>query len=171
MLGLLKEAAVGGVMGGLAGTAFYGAGKAFGFLKDSIRDVRGKGGIAPATRPTHGQGFSDKGYNPKPGERTFDRYVNENVPRDVETKLYTNSSGFNTNPRNDGHFKRFGTEPNQHGIEGPHVHQPTRNINPNNGIVTGKPGSKTKNGGVTVPEAKDIKQLYEYLINGKYRKG
>ena len=85
--------------------------------------------------------------------------------------MYTNSSGFNTNPRNDGHFKRFGTEPNQHGIEGPHVHQPTRNINPNNGIVTGKPGSKTKNGGVTVPEAKDIKQLYEYLINGKYRKG
>ncbi len=45
MLGLLKEAAVGGVMGGLAGTAFYGAGKAFGFLKDSVRDVRGnKGG-------------------------------------------------------------------------------------------------------------------------------
>ncbi len=41
MLGLLKEAAVGGVMGGLAGTAFYGAGKAFGFLKDSVRDVRG----------------------------------------------------------------------------------------------------------------------------------
>ncbi len=40
MLGLLKEAAVGGVMGGLAGTAFYGAGKAFGFLKDSIKDVR-----------------------------------------------------------------------------------------------------------------------------------
>ena len=43
MLGLLKEAAIGGVMGGLAGTAFYGAGKAFGFLKDSVRDVRGKG--------------------------------------------------------------------------------------------------------------------------------
>ena len=40
MLGLLKEAAIGGVMGGLAGTAFYGAGKAFGFLKDSVRDVR-----------------------------------------------------------------------------------------------------------------------------------
>ena len=39
MLGLLKEAAVGGVMGGLAGTAFYGVGKAFGFLKDSIKDV------------------------------------------------------------------------------------------------------------------------------------
>ncbi len=43
MLGLLKEAAIGGVMGGLAGTAFYGAGKAFGFLKDSVKDVWGEG--------------------------------------------------------------------------------------------------------------------------------
>ncbi len=33
MLGLLKEAAIGGVMGGLAGTAFYGAGKAFGVFE------------------------------------------------------------------------------------------------------------------------------------------
>ena len=48
MLGLLKEAAVGGVMGGLAGTAFYGVGKAFGFLKDSIKDVRGNKGGSPA---------------------------------------------------------------------------------------------------------------------------
>ncbi len=40
MLGLLKEAAIGGVMGGLAGTAFYGAGKAVQVLKDSVRDVR-----------------------------------------------------------------------------------------------------------------------------------
>ncbi len=43
MLGLLKEAAIGGVMGGLAGTALYGAGKAFGFLKDSVKDVWGEG--------------------------------------------------------------------------------------------------------------------------------
>lgn len=43
----------------------------------------------------------------------------------METKLFTHSSGFNTNPKNDGHFKRFGTEPNQHGIAGAHVHQPT----------------------------------------------
>ncbi len=51
MLGLLKEAAIGGVMGGLAGTAFYGAGKAFGFLKDSVRDVRGnKSGSNPMNR-------------------------------------------------------------------------------------------------------------------------
>lgn len=119
---------------------------------------------------TSSQGYNPKGYNPEPGERTFEGYVNRNVPQDVETKLYTNSTDFNTNPKNDGHFKRFGTEPNQHGIEGSHVHQPTRNINPNNGIITGKPGSKTKNDGVTVPGAKDVKQLYEYLNNGKYHK-
>ena len=118
--------------------------------------------------PNSGQGFSPKGYNPQPGERTFEGYVNKNVPRDVETKLFTHSNDFNTNPKNDGHFKRFGTEPNQHGIAGAHVHQPTRNVNPNNGMITGKPGSKTKNGGVTEPGAKDVKQLYEYLENGKY---
>ena len=119
-------------------------------------------------KPNQGQGFSSKGYNPKPGERTLEGYINNNVPRDVETKLFTNSIDFNTNPKHDGHFKRFGTEPNQHGIVGVHVHQPTRNINPNNGMITGKPGSKTKNGGVTAPGAKDVKQLYEYLENGKY---
>ncbi len=37
----LKESIVGGVMGGLAGTALYGAGKALDFLKDSVRDVWG----------------------------------------------------------------------------------------------------------------------------------
>ena len=86
----------------------------------------------------------------------------------IRNQKKSHSSGFNTNPKNDGHFKRFGTEPNQHGIAGAHVHQPTRNVNPNNGMITGKPGSKTKNGGVTVPGAKDVKQLYEYLENGKY---
>jgi len=86
----------------------------------------------------------------------------------VETKLFIQSSNFNTNPKNDGHFKRFGTEPNQHGIAGAHAHQPTRNVNSNNGKITGKPGFKTKDDGVTVPRAKDVKQLYDYLINGKY---
>ena len=53
MLGLLKEAAIGGVMGGLAGAAFYGAGKALGFLKDSIKDVRGnKGGSPTVNKPS-----------------------------------------------------------------------------------------------------------------------
>ena len=136
--------------------------------KKSVKKDGSESGNTSVAKPNHGQGFSSKGYNPKPGERTFEGYVNNNVPRDVETKLFTHSSGFNTNPKNDGHFKRFGTEPNQHGIAGAHVHQPTRNVNPNNGMITGKPGSKTKNGGVTVPGAKDVKQLYEYLENGKY---
>lgn len=89
--------------------------------------------------------------------------------------FFKTNSGFRISekacPRNDGHFKRFGTQPNQHGIEGSHVHQPTRNLNPQNGIITGKPGSRTKYGDVTIPGAKDIKQLYDYLFNGKYRKG
>lgn len=49
----------------------------------------------------------------------------------------------------------------------PHVHQPLRNTAPN-GNVYGSEGSKTTNGGVTSPSSKDFKQLYEYLINGKY---
>lgn len=137
----------------------------------SIKSIEGgsKGSIDSSTpKPNSGQGFSAKGYNPQPGERTFEGYMNKNVPQTPETKLYTNSSGFNTNPSEDMHFKRYGTKPNQHGIEGPHVHQPTRNINPYTGEITGKPGSKTKNGGVTIPGKKDIKQLYEYLENGKY---
>ena len=164
--GFVKDVLTGAVTGGLGSAGFYGAGKAVEKLRGSVAGRGDNKNIVP--KPNHGQGFSKKGYFPKPGERTFEGYVNNNVPQNVETKLFTHSSGFNTNPRNDGHFKRFGTEPNQHGIIGPHVHQPTRNINPNNGVITGKPGSKTKNDGVTVPRAKDIKQLYEYLENGKY---
>ena len=114
--------------------------------------------------------IDEKGYKPKPGERTFEGYIKENVPLDVETKLFTASKHFNTNPKEDGHFKRFGSKPNQHGIEGVHVHQPERNINPKNGIITGKPGSKTKNGGVSSPSKKDISQLYDYLNNNKYQR-
>jgi len=125
-------------------------------------------GTRSIPKPNTGKGFSTNGYSPKPGERTFEKYVNNNVPKDVETKLYTNSSGFNTNPKNDGHFKRYGTKPNQHVIEGAHVHQPPRTVNPTNGIITGKPGTKTKNGNITEPRSKDIKQLYDYLNNGKY---
>ena len=47
-----------------------------------------------------------------------------------------------------------------HGITGAHVYQPTRNVNPNNWMITGKPGSKTKIGGVTVPGAKHPSQKY-----------
>ena len=164
--GFVRDVLTGAVTGGLGSAGFYGAGKAVEVLRGSVAGRVDDRYTAP--KPNHGQGFSKKGYFPKSGERTFEGYVNNNVPQNVETKLFTHSSGFNTNPRNDGHFKRFGTEPNQHGIIGPHVHQPTRNINPNNGVITGKPGSKTKNDGVTVPRAKDIKQLYEYLENGKY---
>ena len=164
--GFVRDVLTGAVTGGLGSAGFYGAGKAVEKLRGSVAGRVDDRYTAP--KPNHGQGFSKKGYFPKLGERTFEGYVNNNVPQNVETKLFTHSSGFNTNPRNDGHFKRFGTEPNQHGIIGPHVHQPTRNINPNNGVITGKPGSKTKNDGVTVPRAKDIKQLYEYLENGKY---
>ena len=169
MLGLLKEAAIGGVMGGLAGAAFYGAGKAFGFLKDSVRDVRGKGGIAPATRPTHGQGFSDKGYNPKPGERTFDGYIKNNVSPEAELNLFTNSQGFNdSNGKVGGVFKRFGAK--SHGGISPHVHQPYRNVNPKTGYVYGGAhDGKTGSGLIDGPTARDIKHLYQYLENGKYR--
>ena len=91
----------------------------------------GKGGRASVAKPNHGQGFSSKRYNPKPGERTF---------------------------------KRFGAEAG-HGINEPHVHQPLRNATPNCSVF-GEVG--TKNGGVTAPTAKDIKQLYGYLNNNKY---
>lgn len=40
-------------------------------------------------------GFDDRGYKPKPGERTLDGYVKNNVSTDAELSLSTNSSGFN----------------------------------------------------------------------------
>ena len=162
----MRDLLTGAAVGGLGSAGFYGTGKAVDALWGSVVGRVDDRYTAP--KPNHGQGFSKKGYFPEPGERTFEGYVNNNVPQNVETKLFTHSSGYNTNPRNDGHFKRFGTEPNKHGIIGSHVHQPTRNINPNNGVITGKPGTKTKNHGVTIPRAKDIKQRYEYLENGKY---
>lgn len=110
--------------------------------------------------------IDEKGYKPKPDQTTFEGYIKENVPLDVETKL----KHFNTNPKEDGNFKRFGSKSNQHGIEGVHVHQPERNINHKNEIITGKPGSKTKNGGVSSPSKKDISQLYDYLNNNKYQR-
>ena len=84
-------------------------------------------------------------------------------------KLYTDSPGFNNNAKTGlgGEFKRFGA--NSHGGVEPHVHQPIRNEIPN-GDIRGVVGTKTNNGGVTSPTNKDIKQLYDYLYNGKYRK-
>ena len=118
-------------------------------------------------RPTQGQGFSNNGYNPQPGERTFEGYIRNNVSADAELSLHTNSAGFNNNNGNiGGNFKRFGV--NSHAGISPHVHQPIRNAAPN-GNIYGGVGSKTANGGVTVPTRKDIKQLYDYLNNGKYQ--
>ena len=108
-----------------------------------------------------------RGYRPGLGERTFDGYVKNTVSIDTELKLYTNSPGFNSNNGViGGQFKRFGS--GSHGGLSPHVHQPQRNVAPN-GNIYGTVGSKTTNGGVTKPEAKDIKQLYDYTNNGKYR--
>lgn len=38
-----------------------------------------------------------------------------------------------------------------------------------NGSIYSSLGTKTSNGGVTSPSAKDVKQLYEYLNNVKYQ--
>jgi hypothetical protein len=106
-----------------------------------------------------------------PGDRTLEGFVKNNVSPEAEVGLYTNSAGFNNNPITGvgEQFKRFGANP-QHGIDGPHVHQPTRGVNPRTGDIYGSQGSKTANGGVTSPTPKDIKQLYDFLFNGKYQK-
>ncbi|PLR90026.1 hypothetical protein CVD25_20270, partial [Bacillus canaveralius] len=111
------------------------------------------------------KGLASRGYKPSPGERTFEGFVNNNVPKTKETKLYTNSSDFNNVGSSGGQFKRFGTD--SHAGLAPHVHQPIRNVF--NGNIRGGVGSKTKNGGVAVPTRNDVKQLYDYLYNGKYR--
>lgn len=112
-------------------------------------------------------GFDDRGYKPKPGERTLDGYVKNNVSTDAELSLSTNSSGFNNHDGiTGGEFKRFGSE--EHAGLSPHVHQPIRNEAPN-GNIYGSVGRKTSNGGVTSPTEKDVKQLYQYLNNGKYQ--
>ncbi len=105
-----------------------------------------------------------KGYVPQIGERTLKGYVENNASPEIV--LNTQSAGFNYNKGNvGGQFKRFGAE--SHGGISPHVHQPQRNVTPK-GDIYGSVGSKTSNGGVTSPSAKDVKQLYEYLNNGKY---
>lgn len=111
------------------------------------------------------KGLASRGYKPRPGERTFNGFVNNNVPKTKETKLYTNSSGFNNVGSSGGQFKRFGTD--SHAGIAPHVHKPMRNLY--NGNIRGGVGTKTKNGGVTSPTWHDVKQLYDYLYNGKYR--
>lgn len=54
--------------------------------------------------------------------------------------MYTDSAGFNNNGNIGGQFKRLGAEPG-HGIAGPYVYQPIRNVAPN-GFVFGHVGAK-----------------------------
>lgn len=150
----------GGLMEGLNNLMFFEAGKAVEALGVSVAPHEGKN----RGQSNSGQGFSQKGYNPQEGERTLNGYVKQNA--NPEISLNTQSANFNNNGSVGGEFKRFGAE--SHGGVSPHVHQPQRNVAPN-GDVYGMVGRKTKNGGVTFPKIKDIKQLYEYLINGKYQ--
>lgn len=79
--------------------------------------------------------------------------------------MYTNSPGFNNSKGNvGGQFKRLAAE--EHYGLSPHVHQPVRNIAPN-GTIYGRTG-KTVGVDTLPPDPKDVKQLYEYLNNGKY---
>lgn len=111
--------------------------------------------------------ISSKGYRPQPGERTLDGFVKNNVSTEAEVKLYTNSSGFNNVSTSGGQFKRFGS--GSHADVEPHVHQPIRNQISGTNFIRGVTGSRTGNGGVTSPNRQDIKHLYDYLFNGKYR--
>ncbi|KGR82259.1 hypothetical protein [Lysinibacillus odysseyi] len=81
--------------------------------------------------------------------------MKNNVPIEKETLLHTKSPKFNNvNGDAPSQFKRFGSD--CHANLAPHVHQPARNAAPNGNIYGGM-GSKTSNGGVTTPHAKDIK--------------
>ena len=160
-----------GVTEGLSSAGSFGLGKVLDAVKRGIQGRKNRvpggsrGGKATVGRPNSGQGYSRNGYNPKPGERTLKGYVEQTA--NPEISLYTESAGYNNNNGNTGgQFKRLGAE-SGHGINGPHVHQPLRNVAPD-GSVFGDVGSKTKNGGVTSPTVKDVKQLYEYINNGKY---
>ncbi len=156
-----REIVTGFVMGGLASAAFYGAGRAVEAVKSSVRS--GCEGPSTVGRPAQGQGFSERGYSPRPEERTFNGYVEQNA--NPEVALYTKSAGFNNSKDNvGGQFKRLGAE--EHYGLSPHVHQPVRNVAPS-GTIYGKTG-KIVGIDTLSPSSKDVKQLYEYLNNGKY---
>ena len=109
--------------------------------------------------------ITNKGYKPQPGERTFEGYVKNNAAPEVT--LYTKSPGFNNNNKGvGGQFKRLGAE--EHYGLALHVHQPIRNVTPN-GMIFGRTG-KTVGVDTLSPSKKDVKQLYEYINNGKYHK-
>ena len=112
--------------------------------------------------------IDEKGYRPKPGERTLEGFVNNHVSQEAEVSLYTNSKSFNNVKAGSSEFKRFGSKPGLHGIKGSHVHQPIRNCRPNGEIHTTL-GRKTKDGSVGSPTKKDVSQLYDHLFNEKYK--
>lgn len=108
-----------------------------------------------------------KGYAPKPGERTLKGYVNNNVSSKSELSLKTNSAGFNKHDGSiGGTFKRFGV--NSHGGISPHVHQPYVNIAPNGNVYGNVYRSGIGIDRIWYPNTRDVKQLYQYLFNGKY---
>ena len=94
-----REVVTGFVMGGLASAAFYGAGRAVEAVKSSVGSGC-EGGSSTVGRPAQGQGFSETGYSPRPGERTFNGYVEQNA--NPEISLYTDSASFNNNNGNIG---------------------------------------------------------------------
>ncbi len=106
------------------------------------------------------------------GERIFgkksDRAVIP-VPVDAELSLYTKSKEFNNVGNIGGVFKRFGTKFGRHGITGVHVHQPIRNVNLKTGEIRGGVFNPKKGIGVDSPKRLDIKQLYQFFFNKKYR--
>ena len=136
------------------------------FVEDEMYCLGGGGnkGISSRTAitATSSRGYSSNGYYASTGERTIAGYVQNNAKPEVS--LSTNSVAYNNG--NGGVFKRIGAD--SHGGISPHVHQPIRNVAPN-GMVYDSLGTKTYNGGVTLPSAKDVKQLYEYINNGKYQ--
>ncbi|NMA85223.1 MAG: hypothetical protein GX962_15320 [Epulopiscium sp.] len=81
--------------------------------------------------------------------------------------MYTKSNGFNNVGSSGGEFKRYGSVSGRHGVDGPHVHQPQRNVNGSD--IRGGLFNPKKGMGVDSPNALDIKQLYQYLFNGKYQ--
>ncbi len=104
------------------------------------------------------------GYNPKPGERTIEGYVKKHA--NPEISLNTKSPNFNNHGGNvGGSFKRIGA--GSHGGISPHVHHAKRNVG-KNGDIFANMGKKTNDGSCASPTKKDVKQLYEYLNNGKY---
>ena len=127
-------------------------------LLDDFQDKSVDGG-----KGTSSKGFSSTGYTPQSGERKIDGYVSNNATPEVS--LTTKSVNFNNaNGSIGGEFKRIGA--GTHAGISPHVHQPVRNVAPTG--IYGGVGTKTSNGGVTSPTAKDVKQLYEYVNNQKY---